>query len=315
MKLTSLTIVSLLLAGPFQSLHAAPFVTNFDSVSPGPGGSASGFWREVTNPTTGAGVDSAFEVTLTTGGDVQDNDGSAVTSRIDETFPWRDLAAGESFVYEGSTIGPLPFAIDLPFAAGTNGDFINIETPSPGTSEVVIQFGAMITDPMLSFTDIDIGTTISFTDTFVVADQTTNLTSTGTSVGNSMIPTTPPFSEEAAGSLQFSGSFSQLSFTITNNHPLNAEDRTGFVVSTMTEPVPLSGGSDCPPDALMVGCDGDDVVVTWLPDCFSEIQISSPTALSGWMAIPDLDPGSVTTWREAKSVLGDKRFFRGIKNE
>ncbi|MEP4078442.1 hypothetical protein [Haloferula sp.] len=296
-------------AGFVVSAQADLYVTNFDSVTSGVGGSASGVWREVTNPATGAGNDSTFEVTLTTGGDVQDNDGSAVTSRIDESFPWRDLAAFETVVYEGSTFGPLPFAVNLPFAAGTSGDFINIETPSPGISVVVIEFGAMITDPMLSFSDIDIGTTISFTDAFVVAEGTTNLTSTPTSVGNSMIPTTPPFDEEAAGSLQFSGSFSQLSFTITNNHPLNAEDRTGFVVSTETEPAPLTAG---PSPELMVNEAGGMVTLTWTLGEFTEIHMSDPGSLSGFSVIPGLDPGSVSTWSEMTSVLGDQRFFRGI---
>lgn len=222
--------------------HAqAVWTTNFTSISPGVNGSASGVWREVTNPTSGAGTDSSFAVTLNAmnGGNVMDEDGSALTSRTDESFPWRDLAAGESFVYEGSTIGPLPFPVDLPFANGTSGDFINVETASGSSSMVVIEFGAMITDPMLSFSDIDIGTTLAFTDSFSVVAQTSNLASGANSVSNNMTDAGIPFDEEAAGSLQFSGTFSQLAFTITNNHPLNAEDRTGFVVTTESEPMQI----------------------------------------------------------------------------
>lgn len=224
--------------------HAqAVWITNFTSISPGVNGSASGVWREVTNPLSGAGSDSSFNVTLNAmnGGDVKAEDGSALTSRTDESFPWRDLNAGESFVYEGDTIGPLPIAVDLPFANGTNGDFINVETDSGSSSMIVIEFGALVRDPMLSFSDIDIGTTLAFTDSFSVVAQTSNLANAGNAVSNTMLPTTPPFDEEAAGSLQFSGSFSQLAFTITNNHPQNAEDRTGFVVTTEFEPIPEPG--------------------------------------------------------------------------
>lgn len=221
-----------------SGLAEAVWTTNFESVTAGFGGSAAGVWREVTNTQTGAGIDSAFVVGLTTTGDVKDADGSSVTSRIDQSFPWRDLSAGEVFDYEGSSVGPLPIAVPLPFAAGLSGDFINIRTDALGVSLVTISFGATITDPMLSFTDIEVDSSLTFNNAFSVVANTPNLSNTGLVVGNDGSGASPPFDDEAAGSLQFTGDFTELVFTVTNTS-LSMEDRTGYVVTTQFAPVAI----------------------------------------------------------------------------
>lgn len=196
----------------------AVWITNFTTEPSST--TATGVWREVTVANTGAGTDSGFVVNLTTTGLIKPTTDPTQPSRIDESFPWRDF------------LGPSPFA------AGVNGDFINIETDGGSTSTVTFNLGAQVTDPMLSFSDIDVDTVLTFTDSFTVADSTTNLASTATTVSNNGTDAGPPFDEEAAGSLQFTGTFTQLQFTITNNASPGTEDRTGFVITSANAPVP-----------------------------------------------------------------------------
>lgn len=237
-SIASFAPLSLIISIALSGTGEAVWTTNFQSVTSGVNGSAAGVWREVTNTQTGAGNDSAFVVSLTTNGDVKAVDGSDVTSRIDESFPWRDLSAGEVFDFEGTTVGPLPFAVPLPFAAGINGDFINIETDALGVSVVTIGFGSIITDPMLSFTDIEVDSSLTFTNAFTVVSLTPNLSNTGLVVGNNGIGAPAPFDDEAAGSLQFTGDFTELVFTVTNAS-MTMEDRTGYVVTSLLAPVAI----------------------------------------------------------------------------
>lgn len=241
MKTTSVASISSLSLIIFIGLSGtgeAVWTTNFQSVTSGVNGSATGVWRNVTDAQTGVGIDSSFVVSLTTDGDVKAVDGSPVTSRIDDSFPWRDLAAGEVFDYEGTTIGPLPVAVPLPFGAGISGDFINIETHALGISTVTIGFGAIITDPMLSFTDIEVNSSITFNNSFNVVALTPNLTNMGLTVGNNGLGAPSPFDDEAAGSLQFTGQFTELVFTV-NNISTTMEDRTGYVVTSLLSPVAI----------------------------------------------------------------------------
>ncbi|MGB6221486.1 PEP-CTERM sorting domain-containing protein [Haloferula sp.] len=235
--LSSTRALPLIFSLPLCGIANAAWTTNFESVTPGVGGSAAGVWREVTNPLTGAGSDTAFAVNLTTNGEVKAVDGSSLTSRIDESFPWRDLNAGEILDYEGSSIGPLPFAVPLPFEAGVNGDFINIQTEAGGATVITFTFGATIKDPMLSFTDIEVNSTLTFSNAFSIVSSTPNLSATGLVIGNNGFGATPPFNDEAAGSLQFTGNFTELEFTV-NNSSSTMEDRTGYVVTTAFAPVP-----------------------------------------------------------------------------
>ena len=226
----------------------AVWITNFSSVTSGPGGSASGFWRDVAVSNTGVGVDSSFVVSLSTTGEVKSTTHLTQPSRIDESFPWRNLAAGESVILPGDTTPTLlPFAVPLPFSVGANGDFINVQTEGGASSVVTLSLGAQITNPMLSFSDIDVNTTLMFTSAFSVASGTSNLESgVAMQVSNDGTTAPPPFDEEAAGSLQFTGTFTQLQFTIINTGPSqDGDDRTGFVVSSLSEPVTIPEPGSC----------------------------------------------------------------------
>lgn len=232
------SIVSVVAVFSLCPAHAV-WVTNFTSLTSGPSGSASGVWRDVTVDNTGAGVDSGFVATLTTTGDVKSLSDPTLPSRIDESFPWRDISAGETVTLPDGSSLTTPIPIDLPFALGANGDFVNIETDGGATSTVTLNLGAQITNPMLSFSDIDRNTVLTFTNAFTVADSTSNLASSATTVSNNGTIVLAPFEEEAAGSLQFTGVFTQLQFTITNSSSPGTEDRTGFVLSSENAPVPI----------------------------------------------------------------------------
>ncbi|BDS08027.1 hypothetical protein NT6N_30670 [Oceaniferula spumae] len=216
---------------------SAVWITNFTSLTTGPGGSASGVWRDVTTSNTGAGTDTGFVVNLTTTGDVKPISDPTHPSNLSEGFPWRDIGAGETV--NGITT---PFPVSLPFAPQVNGDFPNIETDGNATSIVTFNFGALITNPVLSFSDVDTQTTMVFSQSFTVLTSTGNLTHTGNNIGSagagSSATDAAIFGEESAGSIQFTGTFSQLQFTINNTgpDPDDDDDRTGFVVSTVSAP-------------------------------------------------------------------------------
>lgn len=218
----------------------AVWITNFNSLSSGPGGSASGVWRDVTVDNTGAGTDTGFVVNMTTTGDIKALSDPTRPSNISEGFAWRDIAAGETF--QGFT-APIP--VSLPFAPQVSGDFPNIETDGMASSLVTFNFGALITNPVLSFSDVDTQTTLQFGQSFSVLTSTGNLTNTGNNIGSAGVGNSGTeqliFGEESAGSIQFTGTFSQLQFTIVNAgpSPVDDDDRTGFVVSTDSVPVAI----------------------------------------------------------------------------
>ncbi len=222
----------------FSSPVEAIWNTDFNSLTSGLSGSASGVWSEVTDPQTGTGTASGFAVSLITSGEVKAVTDPSQPSLLNGEFPYRNISAGETVRLPDGSIVTTPFAIGLPFAAGTNGDFINIQTEGGAVSTVTIDFGARITDPMLSFSDIDSQTTLAFSSPFTVPASTANLGQSGSSVNNTGPSGDFIFGDEAAGSLQFSGIFTQLTFTVTNASapgPGN-EDRTGYVVTTLVAP-------------------------------------------------------------------------------
>ena len=230
-----------------SSQSEAVWITNFNSISPGTGGSASGVWREVDNTgaLTGDGTDSSFMVDLSTNvGEVKATTDPTQPSRIDQSFPWRNINTGETF--PGAPI-PAPFPVTLPFNPGVNGDFINIETDGGETAQVTINFGARITNPVLSFSDVDTQSSLDFGGlSFTVLNSTDNLgTSGNTVINNGSIIADPIlaqiFGEEAAGSIQFTGTFTQLQFNMVNTgpDPDDDDDRTGFVVSSESAPVAI----------------------------------------------------------------------------
>ncbi len=277
-------------------LHADLFVTNFTALNGAAG--ATGVWRNLTTAT-----DLVIPVTFSqSGGAVKPNDGSSTQSRIDNSFPWQPLP---------------PFAGGAnPFSPNFDGDYVNVETAESGTSTITLEFNATITNPVISFTDIEPRSTMTFTIPFTVIASTSNLsattttlTSNGSAAANDNLGL---FGEEAAGSIKFTGTFDRIVFTVRvlPAFGFGANDRTGYVVSTMSAPVPPS---DALPPAVSVAKVGDQIMLSWPLGEFDEIQISAPSALTGFTAIPDLDPGTTSTWSEKVSVLGPHRFFRGAR--
>ncbi|MEM9236490.1 MAG: hypothetical protein AAGB14_06900, partial [Verrucomicrobiota bacterium] len=227
--------------------HADLWVTNFTAINPP--ASASGVWRNHTTST-----DLTLQVALSQiNGAVQPVDGSDQSSVIDsETitdplYPfWQDIP---------SFVAP-PFGVDI-FNPNFKGDYINIETPETETTTVTIDFGATITDPVLYFSDIEDRTTLSFDFPFTISGNSGNLLKVGNTV-TSNGTFVPIVDDEGAGSLQFTGTFTSLSFDVIVaddlDNPLNTEDRTGYAVSTSTEPQPLAAGS---PPMLSISRSGD----------------------------------------------------------
>lgn len=221
-----------------HSLSHAVWITNYTSISSGVGGSATGVWRDVTVDNTGAGTDSGFVVSMTTTGNVKDTTDGSQPSFTDQSVPWRDVGPGDT--YQGT---PVPIPISLPFDPQVNGDFANIETKGNATSLVTFNLGALVTNPVLSFSDIDTQTTLMFNDSITMLTGTANLAQSGNNISNDSTAHIglhgTLFGDEAAGSVQFNGTFTQLQFSIVNAGPdvdLD-DDRTGFVVSTDTAPV------------------------------------------------------------------------------
>lgn len=227
----SLALASLFAFLPLQTASAV-WITNYTSLTPGVGGSASGVWREVTTANTGAGTDTGFIVNLTSTGEMKSLTDATHPSDINQQTPWRDIQPGE--MYNGFTT---PILIPLPFFPQVNGDFANIETDGAASSVVTFDFGAQIKDPVLSFTDVDTQTTLEFGQSFTVLTSTSNLTHTGNNIGSdgSIVL---GFEEEAAGSIRFTGTFTQLQFTVNNSgpDPQLDDDRTGYVVTTNFAP-------------------------------------------------------------------------------
>ena len=215
----------------------AIWITNFTSLTPGVGGSASGVWRDVTVDNTGAGVDTGFVVNLATTGEMSP---AVQPADITESFPWRNIETGE--MINGFTA---LFPVTLPFAPQVSGDFPNIETEGLATSVMTFNFGAVITNPVLSFSDLDVQTTLMFNQSFTVLTSTGNLSHTGNNLNslgtgnsgtNALI-----FDTEAAGSIQFTGDLTELTFSAVNTGPDPDidDDRTGYVVTTGSVPVAI----------------------------------------------------------------------------
>ena len=242
---------------------------------------------------------------------VKPADGSGTASVVDDSFPWLSLASQNP-----------PLGTINAFSPNFTGDYINIETQQGDTTTITLDFGAMVTDPIISFTDVENRSTITFTDEFAVLASTSNLESTTTTLSsNASVASGDPlqiFGKEAAGSIQFTGTFSQIVFTVIVGPPtaedpdVGGDDRTGYVVSTFFEPMTLpTDPPPAPPFWIMYDQGTGNVTLSWILGDFEEIQMSDPTGLMNFMAIPDLDPGVVDSWTRPMSELGSKRFFRG----
>ncbi len=264
------------------------YVSNFTALNGSVG--ASGVWR---NQTTLA--DLAIPVSLAqTGGEVKPTDHPSQPSRINNSFPWRDL--------------PLPPFTNF-FEPNFDGDFINIESKGGATVTVTIEFNTRIVDPILSFSDVDVQSTLVFAHPFTVIAQSGNMAVTGNSLTSSGV-TIPFFGEETFGSIRFSGSFTSLTFTIVNSgpNPDIDDDRTGFVVATLTEPEPLEEEDR----AIDLSIDGNVIRLIWKAR-FRAIEYA--TTLDDeeeWEPVPGLDPENETSWSGPIEDFGPRCFFRGV---
>ena len=268
-----------------SALLADLFVSNFTAINGTAG--ASGVWR---NQTTATNL--AIPVSLgQTGGTVKPVDHPTQPSRIDDSFPWSDVP---------------PFFPNL-FEPNFDGDFINIEVIGGQTATVTLNFNAQITNPSISFSDVDVDTDLTFPPTFTITAQSGNLARNGNTVaptGASVIG----LGTRGVGSIQFSGIYSQIVFTFAyGGLPTNA-DRTGFVAATTTPP-----GAAPPPAVVNLQLNGDQVMLSWPSGAFSEIQSSADLSPASWQAIPGLDAASQTSWSGSKATLGPRRFFRGVR--
>lgn len=276
------------------------YVTNFTALNGTSG--ASGEWR---NQTTATNL--GIPVTLTQdGGEVQPEDGSSTESVTDDSFPWQDVPA----------FPPFTPGIDV-FEPTFNGDYINIETEQGTTTEVVIDFGATITDPVISFTDVEYRTTITFPVAVTRLAGTSNLEINGASLRSDKSTAAGDpgiFEQEAAGSVRLPGTFDRITFFVAvgiGDGTVGNEDRTGYVVSTMVEP--QVGPAAMP--VLEVAFSSTEIQLHWPIGEFDEIQMSAADgSLGSWMPVPELDPGAVGSWSSALDLLGPRRFFRGVYN-
>lgn len=274
------------------AVQADLFITNFDTINAP--ASASGVWKNYTT-----GTDLTIPVSLTqAGGEVQPADGSDTSSTIDDDFLWRDVPSFPPFIA----------GIDC-FNPNYDGDYINVEVLGGGTCVVTIHFNAQVVDPVLNFTDVDLQTTMVFTDPFTIVGQSGNITPSTTSIHPNGTDVGTPFDEECAGSLHFSGTFTQLTFTINNAgfDPEDDDDRTGFSVSTTTEPIPLAG----PADPLFISTHGSDVTLMWSASSYSTIQYSTNLTAT-WLTLGGADPTITTNWSGPRTMFGNHAFFRGV---
>lgn len=279
------------------------FVTNFTAINGS--AQATGVWR---NETTG--TDLTIPVSLSqTGGQIRPADGSSTQSILvqnpaDLYNLWEDVPA----------FFPITPGINV-FEPNFIGDYINVQTEETHTSTVTLDFGASVTDPVISFTDVEYRTTITFPSALTMLAGTSNLVVSGSSLtSNKTTAAGDPgiFGQEAAGSVKLTGTFKTVVITIAvalGDNTVGNEDRTGFVVSTMTPPQPATPG---PPPSLAISRSGNQVTLTWPQGRFSSIEMSgNGTGLTGWSPIPGLNPATTGTWTGNLPTLGQVRYFRG----
>lgn len=269
-------------------LRADIFFTNFGTL--GSNTEATGVWRNSTS-----GTDLAFPVSLNQSNGVILLESDDDPSETANGFPWAD--------------DPI-IGTDL-FNPNFSGDYINIEVSGGATVSVVIDFGAQVTDPTLLFTDVDTQTTLTFlTANPVKTGGLANMLVSGNTAKTSgvVVPLLFGSTEETLGSLKFTGTFTKLEFTISNDgsDPINDEDRTGFCVATEFPPVALPAGS-----SPTVDIDVDDDVVTFDWGAIGAINALLMLNDSNvWVTVPGSNPAGSSTYVGSKMVLGPTRLFR-----
>lgn len=269
------------------------YVTDFAGLNGGIG--ASGAWR---NATTNSPVPSTFVSLSQIGGVVKPVDGGSQTSVVNNTFQWADIPAFPPFI---------PFPMDV-FNPNYLGDFINIELKGRASAIVVINFNAVVADPVLSFTDTDVQTTMVFTAPFTVVGKTSNLMSAPTAVRTSGANIGAPFDVECAGSLKFPGLHTRLVFSIVNTgpDPDRFDDRTGFSVATETLPVPMQVLSP----TLGMFTTANQLLFTWPRGHLVAIRQSLDPGSAWNNAATNL--GNIDHWVVDKALFGPKSFFQGV---
>ncbi len=237
------------------------------------------------------------------------------TTATDLTIPVAFTFSNATIAEETVTTDDFPW-IDLfydLFNPNYDGDYIALLVKGGSTATVTISFGTDIVNPVLHFTDTDDQTTLVFsTATPTKVGGAPNLQITGNSVRTDGTSANPfdPTDVETVGSLQFTGTFSELAFTIVNTgaDPDIDDDVTGFSVSTTTEPVSVS----TPTPTLTIWADGTNYQLSW-PDTntFTHIECSPDLSLGSWMILPGADPTTTTMYSGTISSSDDALFFRG----
>ena len=260
------------------------WITNFSTAA---GGLASGVWRNNTTST-----DLTIPVTLTQTGAVFDEE-----TNLDGAFPWQDA-----------------FGIDF-FIPNYDGDYVSLEVLGGATSNVIIAFNAEIVNPVLNFTDIDIQTTLVFGNGAIPTKVggPFNLLVAGNTAKPNGVSANPfdPTDLETNGSLQFTGTFTKLSFQIVNvgTNPEVHDDRTGFSVSTTTEPVAAT-----PSGELTIWTSGSNLYLSWPnTSTFARIEYTDSLGSKTWTTLDSADTTTEVMWSLPISSLGSTRYFRGVR--
>lgn len=293
MKTTSIPVFSAVWMTLAAQAGADLYITDFAALNGSIG--AAGVWR---NSTTSSPVPSTYVSLAQIGGTVKPADASSQRSVIDNGFQWADIPFTPPFV---------PFPIDC-FNPNYNGDFINIELKGGDTAIVIINFNALVVDPVLNFTDVDLQTALIFSKPFTVVGGTSNLSATQTTVRTTGTNIGIPFDTECAGSLKFAGIHNQLIIGILNigPNPETYDDRTGFSVSTNVLPVPLQVLFP----SLAIHMTGDKILFTWPKGSISYIRQNINLSASWNNVATNLE--NTDHWVASKSTFGARSFFQGV---
>ena len=119
----------------------------------------------------------------------------------------------------------------------------------------------------------------------------------------------PLLDEETFGSLQFSGTFTELTFSIVNDgsDPVNDLDRTGFCLATESALVPVSASMPM----LWVDVSSNNVTLDWgSAGALTEVQMLDDAW--NWVPVPGADPVNQSSFVGSKLTLGPTRLFRGV---
>lgn len=293
MKMTSFPVFSaawMMIATPAQ---ADLYITDFTALNGS--FSAVGVWR---NSTTSTSIPSTFVSLAQIGGIIKPLNAGDQRSIVDNTAQWFDIPSFPPFV---------PFPIDA-FNPNYTGDFINVELKGGDTSIVIINFNALVTDPVLNFTDVDIQTTLLFNKAFTVVGGTSNLSATPTSVRTTGTNIGAPFEMECAGSLRFPGVHDRIIIGIRNvgPDPEDYDDRTGFSVATNSIPVPITALLP----SMEIHMTTTQILLTFRKGTLSYIRQNLNLSSTWTNVATNLE--NTDHWVADKATYGNRSFFQGV---